>query len=102
MNCKMCNAEFEPSKKDERIVFCSRLCRIKFRNESNYMPKYYTANIDRWRERQKTKEFKDAKNVKRNNKYRSRDRFLCVEQASHFRAGRCVLWRLWPGRHISL
>jgi len=69
MNCKMCNAEFEPCKKDERIVFCSRACRLKFRNIDGYMQKYYSEKKSKWQKRQRSREFKDKKNTNRKNRY---------------------------------
>lgn len=67
--CKNCGTEFTPSKKDLRIKFCSTKCRCEYRSKNNYMKTYYQNNIEKWKERQKTKEYKDKKNAMRRKRY---------------------------------
>lgn len=69
MICKKCGKEFEPSKNDARIVFCSTDCRIEFRRENGYMSKYYSENTSKWKETQATDEYKKSKNEARRIKY---------------------------------
>lgn len=68
--CLFCNEDFKPSKDDVRIKYCSSFCRKEDRKKNNYMKKYYQENKElMWIEKQKTKEYKESKNLKRRNKY---------------------------------
>lgn len=69
MICKLCGKEFEPSKNDPRIVYCSEKCRIENRRVNNYMKKYYSENSNKWSERQKQEQYKADKNKARREKY---------------------------------
>ncbi len=69
MKCLYCNKEFEPSKNDKRIKYCSKKCRLEHRRESDYMRNYYSNNTDRWKERQSNIDYKDKKNKARRQRY---------------------------------
>ena len=69
MLCMNCKKEFTPSKNDPRIKFCCEKCRTGYRLRTGYMDEYYSANFDKWQKRQKTEEYKAAKNAERRKKY---------------------------------
>lgn len=70
MICKNCENEFSPSKNDKRIKFCSEKCRCEYRKKNGYMKKYYEENIEKWKETQSSIEYKDKKNLSRNERYK--------------------------------
>ena len=67
--CLNCGESFLPSKNDIRIKFCCAKCRIDYRNKTNYMNNYYKENTIKWKDKQKTDEYKNKKNEARRLKY---------------------------------
>ncbi len=70
--CINCGCEFTPSKNDERIKYCCVTCRLEYRNKIGYMKEYYLKNKEsKYIPRQKTQEYKDLKNEKRRERYKT-------------------------------
>jgi len=73
--CAYCEKEFEPSKDDARIIFCSEKCRTDSRRVNGYMKKYYNGNPEKWSERQQSEKYKEAKNLARRTKYANDEKY---------------------------
>lgn len=71
MICRNCGSEFSPSKNDKRIKFCSDKCRCEYRKKNGYMKKYYKENIGKWEETRSSSEYKEKKNLSRNERYKN-------------------------------
>lgn len=70
--CLNCESEFAPSKNDERIKYCCEKCRVEYRKKIEYMKNYYQKNKEsKYTSRQKTPEYKDLKNKKRRERYKT-------------------------------
>lgn len=67
--CLQCGKVFTPSKNDCRIVFCCTDCRLQYRKDIGYMVDYYHANLKKWKDKNNSKEYRDAKNNARRAKY---------------------------------
>lgn len=73
--CLNCGKEFNPSKNDKRIKFCSKECYIEYRHLNGYMKEYYQKNKNRWVELQNTEEFKNKKNELRRKRYAEDEKY---------------------------
>ena len=72
IKCKTCGKEFEPSKNDKRIKYCSSECRIRGRKEDKYMKNYYKDNKERW---ERTEEKNARRNELRRKKYKEDEEY---------------------------
>ena len=85
--CKNCSNNFEASKNDNRIKFCSEKCRIEYRKISNYMKNYNLKNIEKIREYRKSEEVRKRKNEARRLKYKTDEKYrqILIAKSKNYR-----------------
>jgi len=85
--CKNCNKSFVPKKNDVRIKFCCAECRVEYRTKTNYMATYYKKNKSHWDAKQASPEYKNKKNSKRNERYRTDEvfRLSVIKRSKEYR-----------------
>lgn len=74
--CLNCEKEYIPIKNSDRMKFCCKQCRLDYRIKTNYMKSYYNSNVDKWKDRQSKYFYKQQKNMSRNEKYRTDEKYI--------------------------
>lgn len=76
--CKYCGKEFTPSRCGDRMLYCSKECRLAARKMDDYNKKYYQANKERFQAERKTQKYRDKRNrynESRREKYKSDEEY---------------------------
>lgn len=73
--CLNCGKEYTPIKNSDRMKFCCKQCQLDYRKNTNYMKSYYNSNVDKWKDKQSTDEYKQRKNMSRNERYKTDEEF---------------------------
>lgn len=76
--CKYCGKEFTPIRNSDRLLYCSKECRLADRKNSEYNKKYYHANKERFEEERKTEKYREMRkryNESRREKYKNDEEY---------------------------